>query len=256
MMYKEIVNDFTNICWKILGENLTGVYLHGSAAMGCFHPKLSDVDFIVVVEKSIPDGVKLDFMRELIVLNAQAPAKGIEMSIVRRKFCAPFVYPTPFELHFSAMHLNWFRENPGNYVEKMTGTDKDLAAHFTILKKCGIVLFGEGIDKVFGEIPPEDYTDSICCDIENALGEVPENPMYMTLNLCRVLAWLREGLILSKREGGEWGIEKLPEEFRGLVIHALHCYEEGQEMKTEPESGRKFAEYMLKEIRERGGALR
>ena len=84
MMYKEIVNDFTNICRKILGENLTGVYLHGSAAMGCFHPKLSDVDFIVVVEKSIPDGVKLDFMRELIVLNAQAPAKGIEMSIVRR----------------------------------------------------------------------------------------------------------------------------------------------------------------------------
>ena len=80
--------------------------------------------------------------------------------------------------------------------------------------------------------------------------------MYMTLNLCRVLAWLREGLILSKREGGEWGIEKLPEEFRGPVIHALHCYEEGQEMKTEPESGRKFAEYMLKEIRERGGALR
>ena len=56
-------------------------------------------------------------MQELVVLNAQAPAKGIEMSIVRRKFCAPFVYPTPFELHFSAMHLNWFRENPGDYVD-------------------------------------------------------------------------------------------------------------------------------------------
>ena len=249
MMYKRVINDFTNICRKTLGENLVGVYLHGSAAMGCFHPKLSDLDFIVIVEEGVPDEDKLIFLQELAGLNAQAPAKGIEMSIVRREFCAPFVYPTPFELHFSGMHLNWFRENPEDYVAKMKGTDKDLAAHFTILKKRGITLFGKGIDAVFGEVPPEDYTDSICCDIENASGEILENPMYMTLNLCRVLAWLRERLILSKREGGEWGIETLPEEFHGLVSYALHCYEEGQEMKMEPEEGRKFAEYMLKEIR-------
>ena len=32
------------------GANLTGVYLHGSLAMGCFNPKKSDIDLLVVVE--------------------------------------------------------------------------------------------------------------------------------------------------------------------------------------------------------------
>jgi len=41
------------------------------------------------------------------------------------------------------MHLNWFKAQPEDYIEKMQGTDKDLAAHFTIINKCGVVLFGE-----------------------------------------------------------------------------------------------------------------
>ena len=182
MVCSEIINDFANISQRILGENLVGVYLHGSAAMGCFHPKLSDLDLIVIVEDEVPEQGKLDFMREVVALNEDAPAKGIEMSIVRRKFCTPFVYPTPFELHFSVAHLKWFRENPWDYVEKMQGTDPDLAAHFTILKKCGIVLWGEAIETVFGEISPEAYTDSICRDIENAAEDIVENPMYIILN--------------------------------------------------------------------------
>lgn len=55
------------------------------------------------------------------------------------EFCNPFVYPTPFGLHFSAAHLKWFQENPDDYVKKMNGTDKDLAAHFTIINHCGVV---------------------------------------------------------------------------------------------------------------------
>ncbi len=248
MKPQNVINDFTDICRRILGENLVGVYLHGSAAMGCFHPKLSDLDFIAVVEESVPDAAKLDFLGELVPLHAQAPAKGIEMSIVRREFCERFAYPTPFELHFSAMHLNRLLKNPQAYAKEMKGTDKDLAAHFTVLKKCGIVLWGKRIEAVFGAVPPEAYTDSICGDIENAPEEIAENPMYMTLNLCRVLAWLQKGAILSKREGGEWGLAALPQEFRGLPALALRCYEAGEEMKIEPEAGKRFAAYMKKEI--------
>lgn len=248
MMYSAISGCFSDMSRQILENNLVGVYLHGSAAMGCFHPKLSDLDLIVVVDDSISDQKKLNFMQEVVRLNEKAPAKGIEMSIVRRKFCNPFVYPTPFELHFSVTHLDWFRSKPQDYVEKMKGTDTDLAAHFTILKKYGIVLFGEAIDTVFGEVPPGAYTDSICSDIENAPVEILENPLYITLNLCRVLAWMREGLILSKREGGEWGIGAVPQEFHAVILEALHAYEAGEEMKMEPEAGKRFATYMIKEI--------
>lgn len=110
---------------EILGEDLEGVYLHGSAAMGCFNPAKSDLDLILVIKNDISDGVKLEFMKRVVRLQEYAPAKGLELSIVKKEFCKPFVYPTPFELHFSSMHLGWFLENPQEYVERMKGTDKD-----------------------------------------------------------------------------------------------------------------------------------
>lgn len=36
---KELLDDFVMSSKNILGDNLTGIYLHGSAAMGCFNNK-------------------------------------------------------------------------------------------------------------------------------------------------------------------------------------------------------------------------
>ena len=95
-----LLEDFVFLCQEVLAEALTGVYLHGSLAMGCFNPATSDVDLIVVSERAMSREQKLCLMERLIGLNGRAPAKGIEMSVVLRSFCDPFVYPTPFDLHF------------------------------------------------------------------------------------------------------------------------------------------------------------
>jgi streptomycin 3"-adenylyltransferase len=44
------------------------------------------------------------------------------------------------------------------------------------------------------------------------------------LNACRVLAYLREGRMCSKEEGGVWAIQALPDEFKTLVARALDTY--------------------------------
>ncbi|WP_310603221.1 hypothetical protein [Anaerosporobacter sp.] len=54
---------------------------------------------------------KSRYMDMVVELNKNAPAKGIELSIVKESVCNPFVYPTPFELHFSIVHLNWYQTN-------------------------------------------------------------------------------------------------------------------------------------------------
>lgn len=250
MVYGEVLRRLTEMSIDVLGDNLVGVYLHGSAAMGCFCPEKSDLDLILVVEEEIADTVKLEFLRNLLRLNGEAPAKGIELSIVRRKFCRPFVYPTPYELHFSEKHIGWFRDNPGDYIEKMKGTDKDLAAHFTILGRHGIVLAGEKIEEVFGDVPKRDYIDSIWYDVENAGEEILENPMYFTLNLCRVLAYLREDLVLSKKSGGEWGLRALPQKYHAILYDALRCYASAEEMSIDRGAARAFAEDMVTQIRQ------
>lgn len=211
-----VVQSFVSQSRLILGENLVGVYLHGSAVMGCFNP-----------------------------------AKGIEMSIVLRDVCKPFVYPTPFELHFSERHIKWYSENPTDYVQKMKGTDKDLAAHFTVICACGKCLWGAPVSDVFAEVPVADYMDSLWEDICDAPDEIENNTMYLTLNLARVLAYKKEGRVLSKKEGGEWALKNLPEEYAPVVRAALEEYAGAEQKAPQYDMIRahRYVDFILEKIR-------
>ena len=250
MPYQYLINAFVAAAKEIIGEKLTGIYLHGSLAMGCFNPEKSDIDLIIIIEESISDEQKMAFMERVVALNQQAPTKGLEMSIVLRKYCSPFVYPTPFELHFSPTHLQWFSDAPQDYVENMKGDDKDLAAHFTIIRKYGITLYGEQIANVFAEVPRQNYIDSIWEDVREAREEILEQPMYIILNLCRVLAFCRDGLCLSKQEGARWSMEHLSANYASIISDALSCYQTNREMVIEAESGKAFADKMLAAVKE------
>ena len=93
---ERLLDNFVVRSRDILGDNLTGIYLHGSAVMGCFNPKKSDIDLLVVVKNDIPNEIKKQYMDMVVELNREAPEKGMELSIVKEAVCKPFVYPTPF----------------------------------------------------------------------------------------------------------------------------------------------------------------
>lgn len=242
---EEVLSGVTAAAGQILGQALTGVYLHGSLAMGCFNPDRSDIDLILVINREMTDRKKRLFMEEVVKWNCRAPQKGLELSVVREEFCRNFVYPTPFELHFSPVHLKWWQEDPMGYIRGMKGTDPDLAAHFTILRKYGITLAGEAVEEVFGEVPREAYLDSIRRDVENALEDVCKEPVYIILNLCRVAAFVREERILSKAAGGEWGLSRLPEKYHKIIRDALAAYQWDEAKVFDPILAREFCREVL-----------
>jgi Nucleotidyltransferase domain. len=243
-----ICSEFVKSAQAILKDNLKGIYLHGSSVMGCFNPAKSDIDLIVVTEDEMSDDTKREFIDMVMELNTHGPKKGIEMSVVRKKDCDPFIYPTPFDLHFSVAQIKWYTEAPEDYISKMKGTDADLAAHFTIIRKRGKCLYGLPIEQVFGEVPKADYFDSIWNDIAEAKDDIKDNPMYIILNLARVLAYKKEELVLSKKEGGQWGLNNLPKEFHPLITAALKEYEDGTDSDYDMKCAADYAEFMLKEI--------
>ncbi len=251
-LLETITENFVCRSRKILGDNLAGIYLHGSAAMGGFHEKKSDIDLMVVVNTVVPDEIKRQYMDMVVELNASATKKGMELSIVRKSVCKPFVYPTPFELHFSIAHLQWYKTNPLEYVERMNGVDEDLAAHIMMIYHRGERLWGEEIRDVFEEPGKEFYFDSIWSDIENGEEEIRSNPTYIILNLCRVLAYKKDGLILSKREGGHWGVDHVPEKYHGLILHALDEYSSDKSMEWDEDCASDYAAYMIGRIKNPG----
>lgn len=208
----------------ILGSKLTGIYLHGSLAFGCFTWATGDIDFLVVVEEPLAQSEKESLIRVLLDMTPDAPPKGFEMSVVLRKDCAPVVHPVPFELHFSNAHKARAEADLSAYCRDMHGTDPDLAAHFTVVRAVGQTLYGPPVDVVFGEVPRGAYVDSILSDVENAEADIADNSVYCTLNLCRVLAYLTDGLMLSKQQGGQWGLTHLPEAYHPLLRSALAAY--------------------------------
>ncbi|HPF16115.1 MAG TPA: DUF4111 domain-containing protein [Thermotogota bacterium] len=211
---------------RILGETLVGIYLHGSLAMGCFHPDISDIDFLVVVEKPLVKEIKKKLIQTLVNLNEVKPAKGFEMSVLLLKDTQNFTYPTPFILHYSNSHQENFLQK-GQLCEN--GKDPDLAAHITVLKNRGKVIYGKAIEEVFSNVPSEDYLKALIYDIDDAKELMSENPVYFTLNICRTLCYMKEGKILSKVEGGRWGLNNLPNKFHRIIQQSLKVYECGEQ---------------------------
>ncbi|MCR5322472.1 MAG: DUF4111 domain-containing protein [Lachnospiraceae bacterium] len=134
------------------------------------------------------------------------------------------------------------------YISKMKGEDKDLAAHFTIINNRGKCLYGAPIEDVFADVPEQDYIDSIWNDIADAEEDIADDPMYLILNLARVLAYLKDGLILSKKEGGEWALNNLPELYHGLIRDAMREYAEGEAVSYDLNMAKDYAGYMMEQI--------
>lgn len=244
---QNLLNEIVDRYQEILGDNMVGIYLYGSLTFGCFLWEQSDIDFIVLTEHDLYQEEKEAVIRVLLSMEDKEPNKGFEMSIVQKKVCCPFVYPTPFVLHFSKLHREACKRDLKAYCEKMHGVDRDLAAHFTMIRKNGIALVGEEISSVFGEVPASMYWDSICSDVKNATGEIQENPVYVILNLCRVLAYKKDGLILSKCEGAAWGEEMLPG-YSKLIRKAGNIYAGIGKENFQMEKLDEFSRYMLEQI--------
>lgn len=248
-MLEGFIDAFVRGSKQILADALTGIYLHGSAAMDCFNPQTSDIDLLVVIRHDISKAIKRQYMDMVVRLNEQAPAKGLELSLIREEVCAPFVYPTPFELHFSIAHLDRWRADPEDYVEKMHGTDKDLAAHVFMLCHRGRTLYGKDAKSLFAPVCKEQFLDSLWYDIQDAAETILMDPVYTTLNLCRALAYKTDELIFSKREGGAWGLEHLPKTYHPLIEAAMNAYGSDGCMALDVPLVRAFADHMLAQMK-------
>lgn len=247
MTAKELLQRAAEEYSAILGEKLVGIYVHGSLAFGCYNEKTSDIDFIAAVNQPLFLEEKSAIIKALLELEQYAPEKGFEMSVVLTEHCRNFVYPTPFELHYSVTYREDALSDTEGFAERMHGKDYDLAAHFTVLREVGFAVRGAEIAEVFGDVPREHYLDSITRDISGAAEDIEYNPVYYTLNLCRVLAYKRGAGVLSKLQGAEWASGNIPPVFAAIADEALDCYRTGEQF-PEDMPITAFAEYMLNEI--------
>ncbi len=247
---KIIENRYTDI----LGGKLVGIYVHGSIAFGCFNFAKSDIDFLVVVNDKLSLSEKEALISVLIELDDVAPSKGFEMSVVLSDVLKPFVYPTPYELHFGNEHLTNAKNNLRKFCLNMNGVDIDLASHVEVINTVGITLCGAAKKAVFAKVNKAHLIDSNYNDIMSAVDSIADNPVYYILNLCRFIAYLEDERILSKTAGGTWAIERFPKKFEKLIQNAVDFYVKNA-LFVETANLTEFAYYAVKLIENKMKAL-
>ena len=114
----------------------------------------------------------------------------------------------------------------------------------------GFALYGPPAAELFAPVPKEAYLAALVYDVENMEEDIAENPVYCTLNLCRVLAFCRDSAVLSKAAGGAWGLVHLDRRYHPLIRQALDAYEKGTPPPGDREGLRQFAIDCLEEITE------
>jgi predicted nucleotidyltransferase len=228
------IKDFIFNLQKGITENISGdfvgFYLHGSLAMGGFNPKSSDIDVLVITNKSMKVKEKRK-LAQFFLYYSNSPYP-IEISFLNTKQLKDWQHPCPFDFHFSEFwrkrYENDLLRGTYKFINEDSKTDTDLVAHITITNNRGICVEGEPIDEIFPSVPRSDYISSIVGDYQDCLENIEEDPIYCSLNLIRVFWYLKEGVISSKQEAGNWGLKTFPQKFRITVGKVVDYYANGK----------------------------
>ncbi|PIQ73788.1 DNA polymerase subunit beta [Candidatus Roizmanbacteria bacterium CG11_big_fil_rev_8_21_14_0_20_36_8] len=249
-----ILKKITSTFSDFFGSDLVGIYVHGSVAMDCYNDMSSDIDFLIVVKKSLTLDEKQKLVKVTLELVKDTTEK-LEFSVITSEQLENFTYPTPYEFHYSD---SWKQNYIAHEIKlEETKSDPDLAAHFAITKKRGFVLTGDPIFQIFPDVPLDQYLDSITRDVKWSFDNVMKGPndgtckvpTYAVLNFCRVLAFIKNNLITSKREGGEWGMKILPSIYAPIIKEALNEYNKyGSSKNVDCKLLKEYAEYCMEII--------
>ena len=232
----------------LLTANLAGIYLYGSLAAGCFQWDRSDIDFLVVVREPLTVEKKIALVETLYALSPDAPPEGFDMSVILEQHCRDIPYPIPYDLTYSQRYKRDYERNARGFCQRMHGEDPELTAHILELHAYGEVVHGPSVPRVFDQVGREDALCAIRFDISGAADHLHERPVYYVLNLCRGVAYLRQGRVLSKKAAGEWALKNMNSAHQRVIQAALNAYETGLGMFYDEGQAEDFCYEALEEM--------
>jgi aminoglycoside adenylyltransferase-like protein len=189
-------------------EDLTGSYLHGSAALGGWQPGRSDVDMVFVTGGDLSAAGLGAVTKVLFGATGDCPGHALECSVVTAGQARRAQPPWPFLLH-----VNGSARRARAVVGEGGPGDPDLLMHYAVCRAAGWTLTGPPPAQVFGRVPRPQILAYLAEELSWGLGHAPER--YSVLNGSRALCYAEDGVICSKLEGGTLALD------RGLGAPAL-----------------------------------
>ena len=219
---KTLQTELSNLC----GQNLLGIYLHGSLALGGFQPRRSDINVIVVTGQRMDLETKRACMTMLLRVSPMPCPIDIRFLVQSALF--PFQHPLLCDFQYDETWRETAQQDlrDGSWKDwhEHAWRDPDLTIDLTVLHHAGICLCGRPISEMFPAVSAHTFQEAIIQTMQIARDHPTQDPVSFVLNACRVSACLQEGLILSKDAGGRWGLAHLPDQYHPLFEQSLALY--------------------------------
>lgn len=205
----------------ITGDNLVGIYLHGSLALGDFDPDNSDIDFMVVLREKLSDEQveRMGEMHQQLIDSGEEWGKKLEGSYVTMEQLKS--EEPPFD---SRPYLN----------EKTFYPAADYGYEWVLekyaVREKGIGLYGPEPKEVIERVEVDDVLAAVRRIFQDNWEPMLLDPKklesdwyqpYAILTLCRIMYAVEKGKIGSKQEAAGWVIENFGDRWRDVVDLAL-----------------------------------
>lgn len=236
-----------------LGNDLTGLYLHGSLALGRFVEETSDLDFLAVCEKRISPEQRLLLAKGMAALQ-QSPCP-LEMSAIWKSHLIPWNHPTLCQFHYSGLWDAHYRGLlQGTILESkliyQDFQDPDIACHVNLTRQYGICLYGQPTADLLPAVPEHDFWHSLCegLDTSHFPCSAREQANYI-LTLVRVYSYQQLRKILSKYDAAIWAKEHLPRQYGPLLDDAVQvCYNQKSFAALQGQCAQELCKQILKKL--------
>jgi predicted nucleotidyltransferase len=214
-----VLRELVTSIQAILGDNLIGVYLQGSFALGDWDA-FSDVDFDVAIEHEVPEAdlAALQAMHARIYMLESHWAMHLEGSYIPREILRR-ADPSRKPLQF--LDNTFSRLVPSDH-------DNTLVVRW-VLRERGITLAGPPARTLIDPVPPDDLCQEVLAIMRNWAEQIFADPAqinnrfyqpYAVLSYCRMLFTQRTGTVNSKPAAARWGQATLDSRWSDLIQRA------------------------------------
>jgi predicted nucleotidyltransferase len=246
----EQVDQVVALVRDVLGPDVVGAYLHGSAVLGGLRPR-SDIDVLAVSRRRTTRGEKRRLVESLVAITGTTdpgPPWTVELTIVVESEIRPWHYPPRMDFQYG----EWVRREfeRGNF-EPWPARDPDLALLITIVLRGNRPLLGPPPSEIFDPVPRLDCTRAMLDGLDGLLDRLDEDTRNVLLTLGRIWCTLATDEIRSKDGAAEWALTRVPEEHQAVLARARAIYLGDEEERWDDLAARvrPHAEYVVSEIR-------
>lgn len=218
-----LLSDFASHFSDALTDQLIGLYLYGSLALGDFDPDHSDIDLIAVTDGALDDR-QFEAIREMharIAASDSVWAQRIEAAYIPRE---ALNHPAPTAAKYPQIE----KERPLMRDPLETGWPFQ---RYT-LREHGIPIIGADPHTLIDPVDPDDMRQAVIAIAGGWLDQSQHDPdwlawvsdphamEFVVLTLCRFLYSLATGKVASKPAAGRWAQAHDPR-WHDLIERAL-----------------------------------